>query len=98
MIGQIKNLIIARNDLDMIFFNFNLIARCIYKDLKFEGGDLKVIEHIHDYRLCKEKCESYKDCFFFTSSHFGCFLKSQEVEIQKRVGFVSGASDAACGG
>jgi hypothetical protein len=72
-------------------------SRCIYKDLKFEGGDLKILENIHDYRLCKEECETNKDCFFFTSSHFGCFLKNQNVEIQKRVGFVSGASDAACG-
>merc|ERR1712061_157869 len=66
------------------------------KDLKFEGGDLKILENIHDYRLCKEECETSKDCFFFTSSHFGCFLKNQNVEIQKHVGFVSGASDAAC--
>ena len=65
--------------------------------MKFEGGDLKILEDIHDFQLCKNECESYTDCFFFTSSHFGCFLKSQDVEIQKRVGFVSGASDDACG-
>ena len=79
------------------YFSQFFVAKCIYKDLKFEGGDLKILEDIYDFQLCKKECESFTDCFFFTSSHFGCFLKSQDVEIQKRIGYVSGASDDACG-
>ena len=77
---------------------FLFLAKCIYRDLRFEGGDIKIVADVHDFRQCKKECESYKECFFFTSSHFGCFLKNQDVEIQKEVGYISGASDAACGG
>jgi hypothetical protein len=71
------------------------LGHCAYKDLEFVGSDLKTLT-LTNFDDCKTSCSQYKDCSFFTITKSKCNLKGKNVEIRKRSGVVSGATDEIC--
>lgn len=71
-------------------------SECIYENLQFSGGDLKIIEDT-TFSSCKNACEFLEDCTFFSLQSGKCFLKSEHVEIERETGVLSGMTDEACG-
>ena len=69
---------------------------CVYVNLEFKGGDLSVIPSL-SVPGCKEQCEKLKGCTFFSVNKLACILKDSNVEIRKKNGVVSGATDSTCG-
>ena len=49
------------------------------------------------YSACKEQCQKLKGCSFFSVNKLACILKDSNVEIRKKTGVVSGATDSTCG-
>ena len=69
---------------------------CVYFNLEFKGGDLSVIPSL-GFAACKLECQKLKDCAFFTINKVACVLKDANVEIQRKTGVISGATDSTCG-
>lgn len=69
---------------------------CKYKNLEFRGGDLSVIPSL-GFESCKEQCEKLQGCAFFTINRVACILKDGNVEIRRKIGVISGATDQTCG-
>jgi len=68
---------------------------CVYINLEFKGGDLSVIPSL-GFAGCKLECQKLKDCAFFTINKVACVLKDANVEIEKKTGVISGATDSTC--
>ena len=76
---------------------FSLIADpCVYNNLEFKGGDLSVIPSL-GFEACKNACQKFKGCSFFTINSVACILKDSKVEIHRKSGVLSGATDQTCG-
>ena len=72
------------------------LGSCIYVNLEFKGGDLSVIPSLN-VAACKRQCEKLKGCTFFSVNKMACILKDSNVEIRKKSGVISGATDSTCG-
>ena len=69
---------------------------CVYNNLEFKGGDLSVIPSL-GFEACKNACQKFKGCSFFTVNSVACILKDSNVEIHRKSGVLSGATDQTCG-
>ena len=68
----------------------------MYNNLEFKGGDLSVIPSL-GFEACKNACQKFKGCSFFTVNSVACILKDSNVEIHRKSGVLSGATDQTCG-
>ena len=80
----------------IIYFFREITDPCVYKDLEFKGGDLSVIPSL-GFEACKSACQKFKGCSFFTVTSLACILKDSNVEIHRKSGVLSGATDQTCG-
>ena len=69
---------------------------CVYINLEFKGGDLSVIPSL-GFSACKAECQRLKGCSFFSINKVACILKDSNVEIHRKNGVISGATDTTCG-
>ena len=92
-----KKVWIAQRYLYFQAYNYTFFADpCVYFNLEFKGGDLSVIPSL-GFAACKLECQKLKDCAFFTINKVACVLKDANVEIQRKTGVISGATDSTCG-
>ena len=68
---------------------------CVYVNLEFKGGDLSVIPSL-GFAACKRECQKLRGCSFFTINNIACILKDSNVEIHRKSGVISGATDDTC--
>ena len=47
--------------------------------------------------MWKSACQKFKGCSFFTVTSLACILKDSNVEIHRKSGVLSGATDQTCG-
>lgn len=59
------------------------------------GSDLKTL-NLGNFEDCKTSCSEYRECSFFTINKNKCNLKGKNVEIRKKTGVVSGATNEIC--
>ena len=80
----------------IINFFHEIADPCVYNNLEFKGGDLSVIPSL-GFEACKSACQKFKGCSFFTVTSLACILKDSNVEIHRKSGVLSGATDQTCG-
>ncbi|XP_040583140.1 uncharacterized protein [Lepeophtheirus salmonis] len=71
---------------------------CVYRNLEFEGGDLRLLQNISSFSECRGKCSEYIECSLF-SHHIlrrECRLKSNQVSVRRNLRVSSGASIKTC--
>ena len=70
------------------------VSGCYDQDTDYHGGDLpntQNIRNIGSLEGCQEMCQLHRDCYTFTYSTWGCFLKgANPQDIRHASGAVSG--------
>ena len=90
-----NNRLVYNKKKSLIFFH-EIADPCVYNNLEFKGGDLSVIPSL-GFEACKSACQKFKGCSFFTVTSLACILKDSNVEIHRKSGVLSGATDQTCG-
>ena len=102
----VASIVVSCTDVCYNSIIFIYIERCEERDTAYPGNNIKVIMNVPSWNMCSKYCSELYGCVLWAwaqpTYHFkpfrnGCWLKSQKVGKETRLGTVTGGKGCSSG-